>query len=179
VPVSPTEVAVRLDSPSAMFTVERPDYFSDAATLVPGIDQIVSQLRTRRLDDGVRATVELPAADAGPEAADEMTAAITRYCRARLGVLDDQLRAVRHEGVRALAIGLVLLVAGLVLSQATNNSGLPEDLRVFFGDGVFLIAAWVGIWYPLDTLIYVPAPFRRDRRVLQALLDVDVRVRAA
>jgi hypothetical protein len=162
-----------------MFTVEHPDYFSDTATLVPGIDQIVGQLRTRRLDEGVRATVELPAAEAGSDAGELLGAAIARYCRARLGVLDDQLRAVRHEGIRALAIGFVMLVVGLALSQVTSNSDLPESLRVFFGDGVFLIAAWVGIWYPLDTLIYVPAPLRRDRRVLRALLDADVRVRAA
>jgi len=169
---------VRLDSPAAMFAVDRPDYFSDTATLTPGIDQIVGELRIRRLDGGVRATVELPAADAGPGADERMSAAIARYCRDRLQQLDLQLQAVRREGLHALFLGLVMLIAGLVLSQVVNKSDLPEDLRVFLGDGVFLIAAWVGIWYPLDTLIYVPAPLRRDRRVLTALRDAEIRVQA-
>ena len=170
---------MRLDSPAAMFAVDSPDYFSETTTLTPGIDQLVGELRVRRLDGGVRATVELPATAAVPGADTRMGAAIARYCRDRLEQLDLQLGALRREGLRALFLGLVMLIAGLALSQVVNKSDLPEDLRVFLGDGVFLIAAWVGIWYPLDTLIYVPAPLRRDRRVLSALRDAEVRVQAA
>jgi hypothetical protein len=29
-----------------------------------------------------------------------------------------------------------------------RRSSAPESIRMFFGDGVFLVAAWVGMWYP-------------------------------
>ena len=169
---------MQLDAVESMFAVPEPDYFSDTATVVPGVDQLMGELRPRRVDDGVRVTVELPPDDVEPGQDERLAAAIGRYCRARIRTLDDQLRALRREGMRALVIGFVMLAAGLALSQATSNSNLPESLRVFFGDGVFLVAAWVGIWYPLDTLIYIPGPLRRDRQVLEALRQAEVVVRA-
>ncbi|MGH8984340.1 MAG: hypothetical protein ACRDY6_10770 [Acidimicrobiia bacterium] len=55
----------------------------------------------------------------------------------------------------AIAAGAV----GLALSQATLHSDeLPDSVRIFFGEGLFLVAAWVGIWYPLDVLLYSPTP---------------------
>lgn len=176
--MSATEVTVQLDAVESMFAVDHPDYFSETATVVPGVDQLMGELRPRRVDDGVRVTVELPG-DIEPGQDERLAAAIGRYCRTRIRTLDDQLRALRREGMRALVIGFVMLAAGLALSQATSNSNLPESLRVFFGDGVFLVAAWVGIWYPLDTLIYIPGPLRRDRQVLEALRQAEVVVRAA
>jgi hypothetical protein len=177
--VSATEVTVQLDAVESMFAVDRPDYFSETTTLVPGVEQLLGELRPRRVDNGVRVIVELPPGDVAPDQDERLTAAIGRYCQTRIRTLDDQLRALRREGMRALVIGFLMLAAGLALSQATSNSDLPESLRVFFGDGVFLVAAWVGIWYPLDTLIYIPGPLRRDRQVLEALGQADVVVRAA
>lgn len=170
---------MQLDAVESMFAVDRPDYFTETATVVPGVDQLMGELRLRRVDDDILVTVELPpdAVEAGQD--ERIAAAIGRYCRARIRTLDDQLRALRREGLRALVIGFVILAVGLALSQATSNSDLPESLRVFFGDGVFLVAAWVGIWYPLDTLIYIPGPLRRDRQVLEALRQAAVVVRAA
>ena len=69
----------------------------------------------------------------------------------------------------------MLLAVGLALSQATLHSDdLPDSLRIFFGEGLFLVAAWVGVWYPLDVLIYSPRPLRRDRAVLQAMAAAEV-----
>lgn len=173
------EVTLRLDGPRSLFEAPAPDYFSETATLVPGVEQLVTQLRTRRLDGGVRTTIELPPRDVEPGLEDRITAAVGRYCRIRIEELDDHLRALRREALGGLAIGLVLLAAGLALSQLTTHSGLPPTIRVFFGDGVFLVAAWVGLWYPLDLLIYTPRPYRRDRQVLEAIAEMETVVRAA
>ncbi len=177
--MSAADVTLRLDRVTSLFSVPEPDYFSETATVRPGVDELVGDLRTRRLDDGVALTIELPADSVPPDLDRRVAAALVRYCRARLRELEEQLRALRHEGLRALVIGLAMLTAGLALSQVTNNSDLPRSLRVFFGDGVFLVAAWVGIWYPLDTLIYAPGPLRRDRRVFEALAEANVTVRTA
>jgi len=176
--VSPAEVTLRLDTPESLFAVDAPDYFSDTATLVPGVDQLMSELRTRRVEDGVRVTIELPPDQVESRSSAAIATALARWCGTRIRALDAQLRALRREGLRALVVGFVMLAGGLALSQVTSNSSLPESLRVFLGDGVFLVAAWVGLWYPLDTLIYVPGPLRRDRQVLEALLAAPVVVQA-
>ena len=46
------------------------------------------------------------------------------------------------------------------------------------GDGVLLVLAWVALWYPLDTLIWYGRPFTREIRVLRAMREMDVAVRA-
>ncbi len=175
---APVEVTLRLDSVRSLFAVPDPDYFSETATLVPGIDTLFDRLRARELDGGVRTTIELPAAEVAPGVEDRIGVAVGRYCRSRIAHLDDELRMLLREGIRSFVIGLVVLAVGLALSQITLRSDLPDSLRVFFGEGVFLVAAWVGWWYPLDTLIFTPRGHRRDRQVWQAIERMDVAVRA-
>jgi hypothetical protein len=171
-------VTLRLDALSSLFTVPEPDYFDETATLVPGVDEMFEQLWHRNVDDGVKATVELPAAEVEPGVDERISAALARYCTARIRSIDHQIRAYRREGTSGFLIGIVLLAVGLALSQATLHSDdLPDSLRIFFGEGLFLVAAWVGVWYPLDVLIYSPRPLRRDRAVLQAMAAADVVVR--
>lgn len=173
--MAPAGVTLRLDALSSLFTVPEPDYFDETATVVPGVDEIFEQLWHRNIDDGVKTTIELPPADVEPGVDERISAALTRYCAARIRSIDHQIRAYRREGTSGFLIGIVLLAVGLALSQATLHSDeLPDSLRIFFGEGLFLVAAWVGIWYPLDVLLYSPRPLRRDRVVLEAMAAAEV-----
>ena len=57
------------------------------------------------------------------------------------------------------------------------NTGLPSAIRAFLGDGLFLVAAWVGMWYPLDTLIYTGRPHHLESWRLTALREMEIVVR--
>jgi hypothetical protein len=59
------------------------------------------------------------------------------------------------------------------------RSKVPKELRDFLGNGLFLVVAWVGLWYPLDTLFYAGRPHRAERKLLRALSDVELVVRPA
>src|SRR5437588_681420 len=48
------------------------------------------------------------------------------------------------------------------------------DSRQVLGDGLAVVVSWIGAWYPLDTLIYYTRPYRRTRRVLQALSRMEI-----
>lgn len=96
------------------------------------------------------------------------------YCELRLEQTDRDIAAQRRDGFRALALGVVLFTVGFFLARAVSQSGIDADIRSFLADGVFLIFAWVGLWYPLDALIYYPVRQRRDRRILRALLACDI-----
>ena len=52
-------------------------------------------------------------------------------------------------------------------------------VRDFLGQGVFLVVAWVGLWYPLDTLLWTPRVQMRQRKALQAIRVMEVSVEPA
>lgn len=72
-----------------------------------------------------------------------------------------------------------MLAVGLAPSELVLNSGLPSGIRNFLGDGSFLVAAWVGMWSPLDTLIYTGRPHHLERRLLPAPREMEIVVRAS
>jgi hypothetical protein len=47
-----------------------------------------------------------------------------------------------------------------------------------FGNGVFLVVAWVGLWYPIDVLFIAREQAKREARVLHLMLAMPVVVRA-
>ena len=51
-------------------------------------------------------------------------------------------------------------------------------LQQVLGNGVFLVIAWVGLWYPLDLLFFARLPLRRERRALKDLTRMRIDVRA-
>jgi hypothetical protein len=79
--------------------------------------------------------------------------------------------------MQTLLVGIAILACFLILSQAVLNSSVPSGLREFLGDGLFLVAAWVGMWYPLETLLYSGRPHRAERRILYAMRDMEIVVR--
>jgi hypothetical protein len=43
-----------------------------------------------------------------------------------------------------------------------------------FGNGVFLVVAWVGLWYPLDVLFIAREQAKRESRVFATMLTMPV-----
>jgi hypothetical protein len=74
---------------------------------------------------------------------------------------------------------MILFVGGLAVSTAITQSSDPSLIKTFFGDGLAVVVAWIGAWYPLDTLINYTRPYRQTRKVLQRLRELPVVVRPA
>jgi hypothetical protein len=93
-------------------------------------------------------------------------------------------RAVREhnliwrQGKRSLFSGSLLFVIGVSLSYAFTRPIMGEVVEGLLGNGVFLVVAWVGLWYPLDLLFIAREQAKREIRVLGDMLDVPVVVRA-
>lgn len=168
-------VWVRLDSPAAMFAPSQ-DLLSPDARLQPGIDDLLLQLRARRLGRIRSVTVLLPASEIHDVTNGRLAAAVRRYCELRLRENELSRRVVRRDGWAAFGIGLLLFAIGLWLSSVFLARGIPEPVRELLGNGVFLVIAWVGLWYPLDSLVFTGQPLKREQRALvtlsRARLDV-------
>ena len=171
------DIVLRLNTPEELFNVDPSRMLSATGRLVTGIEELVQQVTPLRFRPGLRATIVLPPDQAQPGTEERLRAAILRYCQLRLGHTDAARRTQRQEVVVAFGVGLVLFVLGVVFSFYFDRSSLPELLKLLIGDGVFVIVAWVGLWYPLDELVHYRRPLVRERRVLAAIQAMDVVLR--
>ncbi len=172
------ELTIRLEEPDELFEERPGDVERGRAPEPPGIDRIRKQFVMRRHSAPARITIELPADRVTPEVERGVHQAFVRYCELGIARADYELASIHRDGISTLLSGAVVLAIGLILSEAVlRTRSFPKELRDFLGNGLFLVVAWVGLWYPLDTLFYSGRPHRAERRLLQALSRVEVVVR--
>jgi hypothetical protein len=173
------QVTLRLQEADELFVGRGPDVASGIPPVPPGIEQIRSELASRSLPAAVATEIVLPRARVGPDLASNISLAVNRYCEVGIAQADNQLRAMRREGFRWLVIGAVMYAVFLSLAGAIVRSA-PEAVRDVFGDdGLFVVVAWVGLWYPLDTLFYSGRPYRLEKSVLEIMHGMQIVVRPA
>jgi hypothetical protein len=173
------EFTVTLDDPNDLFDPRPSDVLAGLPPRAAGVDQIRDELSARPLTAPATVTIELPPEKATPGLEHAFRRAIARYCQEGLARAELELRWSRREGTQTLVFGAVVLGVGLALSEAVLQSGIPKELRDFFGNGLFLVVAWVGLWYPLDMLIYGAQPHRFERKLLRAMREMEIAVRPA
>lgn len=171
------EFTVRLEDPNELFEPRPADVERGRAPEAPAIEEIRHSFAMQRRPESGTVTIELPPEKATVDVERGARKAFARYCEAGIEQAERELAAISHDGWRTLLSGAVVLFFGLVLSEAVLRTKIPKEFRDFFGNGLFLVVAWVGLWYPLDTLFYAGRPHRADRKLLHALSQVEVVVR--
>jgi hypothetical protein len=115
-------------------------------------------------------TIELPEGEGLPPDADErVRAALRRYCRRKIALIDDEIESSRRFGYRALLWGFLAVVVLNGLAEAIDDDWDP------IASGLS-VASWVILWVPVNLLVYDLFYHRRDRRAYRALLDAPVTV---
>jgi len=71
-----------------------------------------------------------------------------------------------RQGMRSLVSGSLLFGTGIALSYLFTRPMVGEFAGDLFGNGVFLVVAWVGLWYPIDVLFIAREQAKREARVL-------------
>jgi hypothetical protein len=171
------ELTIRLQEADELFVAPGPDVASGVPPVPPGIEQIRSELGSRTLPAAVVAEILLPRHRVRPDLAANIGLAVNRYCG--IAQADNELRAMRREGLRWLAIAIIMYAVFVSLAAAIVRSSAPETVRDVFGDdGLFIVVAWVVLWYPLDTLLYSGRPYRLEKSVLHAMHGMRIVIRA-
>jgi hypothetical protein len=173
------ELTIELGEANELFVPRGPDVASGRPALPPGIEQIRDELGSHSRRTAVAAVIVLPRAEIRPDLARDMTRAVARYCEMGIRRADNELRVMGREGIRALVIGLILFAVFVSLSESVIESQFSSGIKAFFGDGLFLVVAWIGLWYPIDTLVYSLRPYRREKKVLWQMSGMEIVVRAA
>ena len=171
------EVRIVLREPNELFDYGPPNVVEGNPGSYPGIDRIRNELSSGSPQQPRRLAVLLPPQHVTPQTERGIREAIVNYCDAEIRRAEHDLGAAQRDGWQTLLFGAVVLAAGLALSAIFTENRWPQTIRVFFGDGLFLVIAWVGLWYPVDTLIYAGRPYRVERKLLQAIRELDVVVR--
>jgi hypothetical protein len=171
-------VTVNLHRRRDLFSPPALDEFGGSANLISGVEQLVADVVAAWPVGHIAATIQLPADEITADVDPRMRESIEGYCDRRLRDLEHRRVALRQEGLSALVLSVPLLAVALLLSAAVTHSGLPSFWQSFLGDGVLLVLAWVALWFPLDTLIWYGRPLQREIRVLQAMRQMDLAVRA-
>ncbi len=146
-----------------------------------GMQELLNELAGRGPRTVGRVAIVLPADAIGPDCQRRLASALDTYCALRLRETANELEATLRDTRRALLVGMLVLGVGLALSGAVLASALPHAIRTLLGDGLFLVMAWVGAWYPLDVFIHQTRPQRQTRQLLSAArqLELDVTPAAA
>lgn len=145
-----------------------------------GVERIVDTLRSRyhRRIERIEARLLVQTA---PDAAtrskvDAALKELSRYQDERLG---EQFVTIRRDGVRALGKGSLFLLACLVIAAIGGELAfLPDLLRNLISEG-FIIAGWVGLWHPMELLLYEWWPVSRDRKLYRLIADMTYSVESA
>jgi hypothetical protein len=174
------ELTLEFGEADEFFAGSEPNVAAGRPPLPPGIDQIREELDAHSLPDSLATVIVLPRAQVKPGLSSDIARAVERYCEMGIAKAENEIRMLRREGIRTLLIGLSLFVVFVSIAEAVVRADLPSPVRNFLGeDGLFIVVGWVGLWYPIETLLYSHRPYRREIAVLQTIRRMQIEVRPA
>jgi hypothetical protein len=172
------ELTLELGEADEFFAGSEPNVAAGRPGLPPGIDQIREELDAGSLPDALATVIVLPRAQVKPGLSADFARAVDRYCRMGIAKAENEIKMLRREGIRTLFIGLSLFVVFGILAETVVRTGLPSPVRDFLGeDGLFVVVGWVGLWYPIETLLYSQRPYRQEIAVLRLIRRMQIEIR--
>jgi len=176
-PKPPADIVIELDDPGELFAVDERGLLDGSNRIDTGMDELVERLLAqKRTATNQRIILDI-AGECSDELADKLVRSVRRYCELAIYRANRQQNLIWRQGMRSLVSGSLLFVTGIVLSYVFTQPYVGEFPKELLGDGVFLVVAWVGLWYPLDVLFIAREQAKREVRVFSTMLTMPVVVR--
>jgi len=171
---APQVISLSLTSPEDMFVLAQTDLFSEYRNFMTGLEYCISMLRSRPARGPVRIELSLPSDRIEEGMNQRIGRTLARYCDHRIAYNQRERRAVRLDGVFSLWIGIPIAVLGfLLVIVKTSIVGATGNANLALDSGGWVLV-WVGLWFPLDTLLFTPLSYGRENRVLGRLRSASV-----
>lgn len=171
---APQVISLSLANPEEMFVLAPADLFSESRNFMTGLEYCISVLRSGRSRGQVQIEMALPAHRISEGMEQRIQRTLKRYCDHRIEYNQRERRAVRLDGVFSFWIGLPIVVLGFVLVIVKGSIvGTTGSANLVLDSGGWVLV-WVGLWFPLDTLLFTPLTYGRENRVLKRLRTADV-----
>lgn len=173
------ELALSLNHITDLFRAPELDPFHNMADDRSGVEQILDELKANPSARQVSVTLQVPLEQWNDDLQTQTRAALNRYADARVQRQKRELAALERKGIRALQIGLVFWGVCLLLSILFfGMEALPDFWSHFLGEG-FLIAGWVGLWYPIEVLLFERWEMKRNGQYYERLKQLTLEIHSA
>jgi hypothetical protein len=169
---------VEVDNVDELFAADPRGLLAGARRIDSGMDELVERFLAQKDVAADQCIVLDIASECSAGQADDVVAAVRRYFALRLRRATREHNLIWRQGKRSLLSGSLLFLSGIVLSYLCTRPVMGGVVNELLGNGVFLVVAWVGLWYPLDLLFIAREQAKREMRVLGKMLILPVAVRA-
>lgn len=174
----PADVVIELDTPEELFYADPSGLLTGSNRIDSGMDELVERILALKNPSSDQRIVLDVAHECSEELAATLVVAVHRNCELRRRRAVRELDLIWRQGKRSLLNGSLLFVVGIALSYLFTRPWVPELPGELLGNGVFLVVAWVGLWYPLDLLFIAREQAKREISVLSQMVAMPVVVRA-
>jgi hypothetical protein len=171
------DIVIELDDPAELFSVDPRALLEGSTRIDSGMDELVERLLAQKRTASDQRIVLDIAGECSDELATNLVESVRRYEELAMRRANRQHDLIWRQGMRSLISGSLLFATGIALSYLFTRPMVGEFASDLFGNGVFLVVAWVGLWYPLDVLFIAREQARREVRVLSTMLSMPVVVR--
>ena len=145
-----------------------------------GFDMLLAQLKRKKLPPGqLRLTIAAPAEQVDAQAGPMVRQALSGYIDGLLDTVDCDRLLHRRELQQSMRVGGLFLAACLLLSALVDHLTFLNPFVQNLLRESLVIAGWVGLWHPLELMLYAWWPLRYRRRVLNHVRAADVKLVAA
>ena len=171
VPGQQRVISLRLEHLGELFNPPQTDLFNHDRRYyyATGIDYAISELRRQPYSRRpVRLEISVPAAELTAGGDQAVARAVRSYCEVRIRYNLSERRGGLGDGLASLKVGLPVAAIGITLATI-SPSGIV-------GTVLGAVLTWVGLWYPLDQLLFYPWERTRENRSLRLLADAEVQV---
>ena len=140
---------------------------------VSGVEHAVNMFYAKPRYGSMELHISLPSSEIALGVADRMSTGVSRWCRARLVDVDEEIDASRWRGRRALIFAFLALFFFTGLSKILDDH--DNILLQILSEG-FNIAGWVALWVPVEILMFSVWQHRLDRKAYVLLAEAHVEV---
>ena len=187
--IPPVQLSDRSDSLSMDLALSDIRYLFEAPEIDPlagshlgqsGVEMVLQRLKRAKLpkEGHLQLRISAPADQVSPAAQAQLASTLKAHAAARIAGEEEALFFLRRETRQSLRMGGLFLAACLILAALVDLlTILPPFLQALLRESL-IIAGWVGLWHPLDLLLYSWWPSRYRIGLLKRLKTAEVQLQA-
>lgn len=169
-------ITLRLKESKHLFvSTETPPFGVDGLP-ISGMEYLVNQLSHQKSGSISKLMIQLPSHLLTSIQLSDIRRQINQLCRYKIDQIECERQDAAKEGLHALQSGGLFLAVSLILATLIQQLELlPELIQEFAVEGL-LIVGWVGLWHPIELLIYGLWPYRKEKRIYETIANLEVNI---
>ncbi len=167
-------IQLRLMRAAEMFELPQADLFSEYRNFLTGVDFCLSEMRGQWSARPVRLEIGLPPEEIDDSVAERLARTLRRYCDHRIRYNRRESSSQRFGGISALRIGAPICALGLALTIASSSLMSSGSIAEVLAEQLGWVFVWIGLWFPLDQMLFYPLSYGREARVLRLLAQASI-----